>query len=216
MNRYQTFQRQGAGSGAIVVALALCVAGGVLMYERWNAKRLRRPVDDAPGRTARHTPRFGDYAVAGRSVSINRPREELYAFWRDFGNLATFMENIEAVQPSGDNRFAWTIKAPAGQTVHLETTIVQERENELLAWRSVEGSGIETEGRIRFRDAPTGHGTVVEAVIAYKPPAGELGRLVAKLFGREPQIQSRRDLKRFKALMETGEIPTAENRKRPA
>jgi uncharacterized membrane protein len=105
----------------------------------------------------------------------------------------------------------WTIAAPAWQSVDVETEIVEERENELIAWRSVEGSQIETQGRIGFKDAPNGRGTLVEAVIAYKPPGGELGRMIAKLFGREPNIQGRRELKRFKMLMETGEIATAAN-----
>jgi uncharacterized membrane protein len=168
------------------------------------------PPDSAPGRTARRR-RFGDYAVTGKTITINRPRNELFAFWRDFQSLSRFMENIEKVQWTGEDRAVWTIRAPAWQTVEVETEVVEERENELIAWRSVDGSDIDTEGRVTFRDAPGGRGTVVEAIIAYKPPAGELGRIIAKLFQREPEIQGRRDLKRFKMLMETGEIATAEN-----
>ena len=216
MSHQSTQGPKGVVSGAVFLALALGVAGGVVMGERIKAKRDSQPVDDAPGRTARNGTRFGEYAVVGRSVSINRPRHELFAFWRDFGNLSKFMENIENVRASGENRSIWTIKAPMGQEVEIETEIVQERENELIAWRSVTGSQIETEGRIRFRDGSPGRGTVVEAIVAYKPPAGELGRLVAKLSGREPNIQGRRELKRFKALMETGEIPTSKNRRTAA
>jgi uncharacterized membrane protein len=170
-------------------------------------KGKKHPPDDAPGRTAKDKD-FGKYEVVGHTVTINKPRSELFAFWRNFQNLSTFMENIENVQPFGNGRFVWTIKAPAGETGDVETEIVNERPDELIAWRSVEGSEINTEGRVAFRDAGA-RGTVVEAVIAYKPPAGALGKWIAKLYQREPNIQGRQELKRFKMLMETGEIAIA-------
>lgn len=148
-------------------------------------------------------------ALAARTVTINRPRAELYAFWRDFRNLALFMENIESVTPGDDRRSHWVVKAPAGKTVEWDSVLVEEVENELLAWESVEGSGLRNAGRIEFRDGPPGRGTEVTATIVYEPPGGELGKLVAKLFQKEPKIQARRELRRFKQLMETGEIPTA-------
>jgi len=161
--------------------------------------------DDAPRRT-RKDDKDGDYALVGRSVLINRPRQELFAFWRDFQNLPRFMVNIEGIQPTGSNRNVWTIKAPVGQTVQLETETVDVVEGESIGWRSVEGSDIKTEGRVTFADAPGGRGTVVTANIAYTPPAGDVGRLIAKLFAAEPNIQARHELKRFKMLMEAGEI----------
>ena len=148
-------------------------------------------------------------ALAARTVTINRPRAELYAFWRDFRNLALFMENIESVTPGDDRRSHWVVKAPAGKTVEWDSVLVEEVENELLAWESVEGSGLRNAGRIEFRDGPPGRGTEVTATIVYEPPGGELGKLVAKLFQKEPKIQARRELRRFKQLMETGEISTA-------
>jgi len=164
--------------------------------------------DDAPGFTARRS--FGKYDVVGRTVTIRKPRAELFAFWRDFSNLAGIMENLERVETKGSNgRSVWTIKAPAGRTVEVETEIVREIEGELIAWRSVQGSDIDTEGRVTFTDAPGERGTRVSLIIAYRPPAGEVGRAVAKLFLREPETQARHDLKRFKMLMETGEIATS-------
>ena len=195
-----------------VAALAAGVAFAALQVRNG---RKGRPPDSAPGRTAKGRGQFGDYAVVGRTVTINKPRAALYAFWRDFRNLPRFMENIESVVVEGD-RTVWTISAPMGRAVKLETEIVEERENELIAWRSVEGSEIDAEGRVTFRDAPKDRGTRVEAIVAYKPPAGELGRLVAKLFRREPEMQGRHELKRFKMLMETGEIASSENRREAA
>lgn len=170
--------------------------------------------DDAP-RQAWRDDKEGDHAIVGRSVLINRPREELFAFWRDFQNLPQFMQAIESIRPTGRDRAVWTIKAPAGQTVELETEIIDAVEGERLSWRSVEGSDIETEGSVTFADAPGNRGTVVSATIAYVPPAGDVGRLIAKLFAAEPNIQARHELKRFKMLMEAGEIAFSPNRREP-
>lgn len=193
--------------GAIGVGVAI---GAVTLLAIRLSSKSSPPPDSAPGRTSRKGPWFGKYAVSGRSVTINRPRHELFAFWRDFQNLPTFMESIKKVEPTGEKTAVWTIAAPLGRKVEVETEIVEERPDELIAWRSVSGSEIDTEGRIRFSDAPGGRGTIVTAIVAYKPPVGELGRLIAKLFQREPEVQGRRELKRFKMLMETGEIATSD------
>lgn len=148
-------------------------------------------------------------ALVGRTITINRPREEVYAFWRDFRNLARFMENVESVEVSDNRRSHWVVKAPAGKTVEWDSELTEEEEGRLLAWESVEGADIKNTGRIEFRDAPPGRGTEVTATIVYDPPGGDLGKLIAKLFQKEPKIQARRDLRRFKQLLETGEISTS-------
>ncbi|MDF0487313.1 SRPBCC family protein [Sphingomonas sp. H39-1-10] len=149
----------------------------------------------------------GDSLVA-RAVTINRPVAELYAYWRDFRNLASFMDNVVAVAPIDDRRSHWTVKAPGGRTVEWTAIITEERENELIAWASEDGADVPNSGRIDFRDAGA-RGTVVTATVLYDPPGGTIGKLVAKMFQREPAIQARRDLRRFKQLMETGEIATS-------
>jgi uncharacterized membrane protein len=205
MSSSSTEKTVGLATAAAGLGLALGAAAVGAFIQTRKAKEAQG--DDAPGFTARRG--FGHYDVVGRTVTIRRPRAELYAFCRDFQNLARFMENLESVQPTGANgRSVWTIKAPAGQTVDVETEVVREVENELIAWRSVEGSDIDTEGRVTFEDAPGERGTRVGLIIAYDPPAGAAGKAIAKLFQREPAIQARRDLKRFKMLMETGEIAT--------
>ncbi|MCX7284912.1 MAG: SRPBCC family protein [Novosphingobium sp.] len=198
--------------GIAAVAVTGAIAAGIGLYVQSKKRSRNTPADSAPGFTARRS--FGEYDVVGRSVTIARPRDELFAFWRDFANLAQFMENVERVQPAGEEgRNVWTIRAPAGQTVDIETIIAREEAGKLIAWRSVEGSDIDTEGRVTFDDAPGKRGTRVSVRIAYKPPAGEVGRLAAKLLGREPQLQARHDLRRFKMLMETGEIATSARRR---
>lgn len=172
--------------------------------------RQAHPADSAPRRARRR--QAGRHAVTGRTVTISKPRSEIYAFWRDAEKLS-FMENIERVEKLDDRRLRWTIAAPAGRSVTIETEITEDRPDEEIAWRSVEGSQIEARGRVTFRDAPGDRGTEVAAVIEYVPPGGTLGRMVAKLFQREPAVQARHDLKRLKMLLETGEIATSQNRR---
>ena len=147
-------------------------------------------------------------ALVGRTVTINKPRPELYAFWRDFRNLARFLENIESVVISDDRRSHWVVKAPAGRTVEWDSQITEDEPDRLIAWESVSGD-IKNTGRIEFSDAAPGRGTLVNATIVYDPPGGEIGKLIATLFQKEPKVQARRDLRRFKQLMETGEISTS-------
>ncbi|TPG18776.1 SRPBCC family protein [Sphingomonas koreensis] len=162
--------------------------------------------DDAPPTAAKHLD--GDRELIGRAVTINRPAAELFAFFRDFSNLASFMENIVRIDVRDATHSHWVVKAPGGKTVEWDATVTEARENESITWQADEGADVPNSGRITFRDAGA-RGTVVTATIAYDPPAGVVGKLIAKVFQREPAIQARRDLRRFKQLMETGEIATA-------
>ena len=146
-------------------------------------------------------------ALSAEAVTIARPPGELFAYWRDLSNLANFMENIESIEKIDDRRSRWTVKAPGGGTVEWESVITHEDPGRAISWHSAEGADVDNKGKVEFIDAGQ-RGTVVRAVIAYEPPAGAVGKLTAKLFQREPRIQSRRDLRRFKQLMEAGEIAT--------
>ena len=148
-------------------------------------------------------------ASSVRAVLINRPRGELYDFWRDFRNLPAFMENVKSVEIMESGRSSWMIAGPAGADFELVSEITGERPGEYVAWRSLEESDVDHEGWIEFRENPFGRGTEVRVFISYDPPAGPLGKVVAKVMQREPRIQARRELRRFKQLMETGEIPTS-------
>ncbi len=146
-------------------------------------------------------------SVVGRSVTINRPASELYAYFRDFTNLPHFMENVVSIEVTDDKESHWTVKAPAGATVEWDARVTQEEPDRFIAWTSEPGADVANSGRIEFRDAGE-RGTVVTVTIAYDPPGGVIGKVIAKMFQREPAIQARRDLRRFKQLMETGEIAT--------
>jgi uncharacterized membrane protein len=121
-------------------------------------------------------------------VTIAKPRETVFALWRDLGNLATFIENIESIRMIGPTRSHWVVKAPAGRTVEWDALIDEERPNELISWTSAPECSIRHAGRVEFRDAPGGGGTQVTATILYNAPGGEIGKLVAKLFHREPKV----------------------------
>ncbi|MDT7541603.1 MAG: hypothetical protein QOE33_1507 [Acidobacteriota bacterium] len=143
-----------------------------------------------------------------KSLTINRPAAELYKFWRNFENLPRFMNHLEAVRVTGDTRSHWVAKGPAGSSVEWDAEIYNEKENELIAWRSLEGSQVDNAGSVHFTPASGGRGTVLRVSLKYDPPAGIIGAAVARLFGESPAQQIDEDLRRFKQLMEAGEVAT--------
>lgn len=143
-------------------------------------------------------------AVVTESIVINKPARELYDFWRDFTNLSKFMDNIKSVEKLDDRRSHWVIKAPVGTRVEFDSRVVDDVPGRLIAWESEEGASVPNRGRVEFVETTSGGSTNVMATISYDPPAGAAGRLVAKLFHREPGVQAREDLARLKRLMETG------------
>jgi len=143
-----------------------------------------------------------------RSTTINRSPEELYSFWRNFQNLPRFMLNLQSVRMLGGNRFRWVANGPAGKPVEWEAEIYNEKENELIAWRSLPGSDVTNAGTVTFTRAPGGRGTCVRVTFNYNPPGGKPGALLARLFGAEPAQMVEQNLKRLKQLFETGEAAT--------
>ncbi|TMC89174.1 MAG: SRPBCC family protein, partial [Chloroflexi bacterium] len=133
-----------------------------------------------------------------------------YRFWRNFENLPRFMEHLKSVTVIDNKHSHWVARAPAGTSVEWDAEIINERENELIAWRSVGDATIGNAGSVHFTPAPGGRGTEVKVVLEYDPPAGRAGVIMARLFGEEPDQQVREDLRHFKEIMEAGEIPTTE------
>jgi len=138
------------------------------------------------------------------SVSIDKPVGEVYRFWRNFENLPTFMTHLDSVAVREEGVSHWVACGPAGMTVEWDARIINEIDNKLIGWQSLEGSMVSTAGSVNFRE--TDRGTDVRVHLQYNPPAGKLGAAVARLFGEEPSVQIHEDLRRFKQLMETGEI----------
>jgi len=145
-----------------------------------------------------------------RAITVDRPASELFEFWRNFENLPRFMAHLRSVTVKDDRHSHWVAKGPAGTDVEWDAEIVNEHPNEMIAWRSLAGSDVETAGSVRFDPATGGRGTVVKVELKYDPPAGVLGVTVAKLFGQSPDKQVAVDLMQFKQVMETGEIARTE------
>jgi uncharacterized membrane protein len=149
-------------------------------------------------------------ATVVRAVTVGKPREEVFAFFRNFNNLARFMENIERIDVIDATHSHWVVKAPAGHHVEWDSVLIAEEPNRLLAWETAPGAEVKNHGRVEFRDAPGGRGCEIHAAIVYEPPAGALGKVIAALFQKEPGQQAKRDLRRLKMLLETGEVATTE------
>jgi uncharacterized membrane protein len=141
-----------------------------------------------------------------KSITIDRSREELYQFWRDFQNLSQFMENVESVEIRDQQHSHWTIKGPSGSRIEWDAEITDDQPNRRIAWRTLPDADVQHRGSVEFSAAPEHRGTVVKVVMEYQPPGGVAGASLARIFGREPGQQLQSDLRRFKQVMETGEV----------
>ncbi|MBB2908856.1 putative membrane protein [Streptosporangium becharense] len=183
-----------------VVAVTGAVAG-IAAADLWTALRASRRGVGGPDERAGNL-----YA----SITVNRPRQEVYRYWRDIENLPRFMIHLESVRVTGDGHSRWRVKAPANLTVEWDAEIVEDRPGEMLAWRSLPGSTVGSGGLVRFADAPGGRGTEVRVELRYDVPGGRIGLAVARLLGEHPEQQVRDDLRRFKQIVETGEVVRSE------
>lgn len=144
------------------------------------------------------------------AVTVNQDTDMVYGYWKNFENLPNFMFHLESVTTTGDGRSHWVVKAPAGRTVRWDAEVVEDLPGERIAWRSAQRAVVPNRGSVRFRPAPGDRGTEVRVEIDYDLPGGRLGRTVAKLFGEEPEQQVRDDLRRFKQILEAGEVTRSE------
>jgi uncharacterized membrane protein len=140
------------------------------------------------------------------SVTINRSIEELYRFWRNLENLPQFMHHLESVERVTDTLSRWRAKGPGGTTVEWNAEIINEVPNKVIGWRSIEGSDVVSAGSVNFDDAGPGRGTRVRVRLQYSPPGGKVGAALARLIGRDAAADIRDDLRRFKELIETGDV----------
>jgi uncharacterized membrane protein len=196
------------------VAAATAAVVGVTLLDMMTGQQLRKTGNGARtggergtiSRTTGLGRRTGGPVHVKEAITINRPRNEVYEFWHNFENLPRFMAHLESVQVLDERRSRWKAKAPAGSTVEWEAETIEDRPNELIAWRALPDSTVPNSGSVQFRDAPGGRGTEVLVELRYQPPGGKISALIAKLFGEEPGQQVKGDLRRFKQVMEVGEI----------
>jgi uncharacterized membrane protein len=140
-----------------------------------------------------------------KTIQINAPVEQVYAYWRNLENFPQWMSHVREVRYVGGDRFHWIVDGPAGAPVEWDSQLLDVSENREMTWRSVEGSTVEHSGRVRFE--PADEGTRVHVQMHYAPPGGVLGHAVAKAFGVDPKSEMDDDLLRLKSLVETGELP---------
>jgi uncharacterized membrane protein len=178
----------------------MAIAGGTLAYHgAAGQKSLQETVTEATG--------IDKGIRVEKTVTIqNKSVEELYQFWHNFENLPTFMKHLKSVTVIDGTRSHWVANAPLGNSVEWDADIITDRANQLITWTSVPGADVDNSGFVRFTAAPEGRGTEVKVVIEYNVPGGAVTAAIAKVFGENPEQQVGDDLRRFKMLMETGEI----------
>jgi len=146
--------------------------------------------------------------LVDESVAIARHHDELYRFWRELDNLPRFMQHLVSVTTLDARRSHWVAVAPAGRTVEWDAEIIADEPNELIGWRTLDAADVVSAGSVHFKPTGKEEETVVHVRLQYEPPAGKLGAAIAWMFGDAPSQSIHEDLRRFKALMEAGEIPT--------
>lgn len=194
----ETSDKEGLYSSATKHPL---IAGGLVIAGAGLAYAVARAIRNADHGVAR------DVHIEA-SVTINRSPAELYTYWRDFTNLPLFMRNLESVSDLGNDKSHWVAKTNLGIRIEWDAEIYNEKENQLIAWRSLESADVVNAGSVRFQQAPGDRGTYVRVTVNYNPPAGKVGASLAALLGSEPRQLIMEDLRRFKQLMEAGEIAT--------
>jgi uncharacterized membrane protein len=163
-------------------------------------------------RSQQHSHNLGVPAKRGvkvdTAVVINRPAAELYQYWRDFENIPNILDHITAVIQLDEKHSRWIAQGPLDQLIEWQAEILTERENELIAWRSLPDSNLNTAGSIRFEQLPAERGTAVTLSLKYDPSGGKVASLIASLLGHDPEQELKGALRRFKQLMEAGEFPS--------
>jgi len=191
------FTSRGSSRGRLVTAAA-AVAGATAL-DVLCAQQLTRGIQT----------RGGEMPVVVTLI-VNRSREELYKAWRNLTNLPRWMKHLRSVEEQGERRSHWVASGPAGSTVEWDAEITEDRANEIIAWRSVEGSDLDHRGVVKFEPVAGNRGTMVTVEMRYAPPGGTLGSAVAAWFGKDLPLSIKMDLRRFKQVMETGEVITTE------
>jgi uncharacterized membrane protein len=142
------------------------------------------------------------------AVTVNRPAAEVYRFWRNLSRLPHFMDHLKEVRETGGGKSHWVARGPLGMSVEWDAEIIEDRPNELISWKSLPGSDVDTAGSVHFRSAPSGRGTEVRVTLKYDPPAGKVGAALARLLSEAPEQQIAADLAKFRSQIEAGQVPS--------
>lgn len=187
------------------LAIGMASVAGVMLADLVCARHLGR----TNGTAATTAPRQDRAIRVAKTFTINRPPDEVYAYWRNLDHLPRFMRHLQSVRETGSRRSHWVARGPAGMTFEWDAEITEDLPNQRIAWRSLPGADVDHRGDVRFDPAPGGRGTELRVHLEYHPPGGRAAARLAKLFGREPGQQVEEDLRRLKQLLEAGEIARA-------
>jgi uncharacterized membrane protein len=157
---------------------------------------------------SRRAARLGPDIYIDRTIIVNKTPRECYDYWRDLRNIANFTERLQKVTPLDERRSQWIMKAPGGARLEWIAEITEDRPGERLRWRTAEAAPFKHAGAVNFEAAPGGRGTFVSVAMHYHTPGGSIAAALARLLGPDPFSEVRENLRRFKQLLETGEIPT--------
>jgi uncharacterized membrane protein len=148
--------------------------------------------------------KYGSPVEVKTTVTLDKPRSEVYSFWRKLENLPRFMKHLEKVEELDQTRSRWTAKGPAGVgSVSWEAEIVEDHQDEFISWRSLPGSTVDNAGQVRFAEGP--NGTEIRVQMTYRLPAGDVGGVAAKLFSPVAEKMMTKDIEELKQAMETGQ-----------
>ncbi|ORW29748.1 SRPBCC family protein [Mycobacterium palustre] len=187
-------RRRGAIMGLVLGAIGAADLYAALRTTGGGPRGGGRHADAARHRTLR------------AAITVRRPVEDVYGFWRDLENLPSFMHHLQSVTAGADGRSQWVANAPVGRPVRWEAQLTEDQPNKRIAWQSLPDFSIHNGGSVEFTPAATGEGTEVRVQIGYEIPGGALGKAVASLFGESPEQQVNDDLRRFKQMLETGQV----------
>lgn len=202
-----------AGGALVLVGIArrspfsvlLAAVGGSMVYESVRSGTIKQSISYLKGTPTQQTLAMGQGIRIQESVMVRRSQEDLYRYWRNLENLPRVMQYLDAVHVVSPMRSHWVAKAPAGTSVEWDAEIIRDKENETIAWRSIEDADVPNAGSVHFEPAPGDLGTLVTVNLKYDPPLGPVGAVVAKLFGTDPSQTVNQDLHRFKNMMEMNE-----------
>lgn len=142
------------------------------------------------------------------SMIVNRPRNEVYQFWRRLENLPKFMKHLLTVKELDARRSHWEAVIPGNVgTLKWDAEIVKEREGEFIGWQSLPNATIENAGKVEFRDVDNGLDTEIDVTISYRPPAGDIGSGIASLLNPVFEKIIKQDILNFKEYIETHNMP---------
>ena len=182
--------------------IAIAGAGvGVLAVRMLKTKRI-------------HTLPYGYGIKVKKAVTVNAPPEKLYQYWKDLSKVSGLFGNLLTAHALDDSRSHWMLHAPGGFNLEWDAEIIVDRKNEMIGWRSLQGANVDNAGYVRFERATGGRGTVVRIALQYNPPGGKMAAGLAALLGEKPETKIEEALRKFKGLMEAGEVPTTTDEKK--